>query len=211
MAEINRYNNSKIYKICSNLTDKIYIGSTTQTLAQRLSKHVGQYKTHIKNNNTNYISSYEIIKYGDCYITLIEECNFNNQQQLFKREGEVIKLNINNVVNMFIAGRTKREYFIDNKEHITEQQKKYFIDNKEQVLEQQKQYRNDNKEQIKEYYNDNKERRKQYCNNNKEQIVEQKKQYYNDNKEKITERNKQYYNDKKRNKQYLNELNFFNI
>jgi len=189
MAEINRYNNSKIYKICSNLTDKYYIGSTTQTLAQRLSKHVRDYKTHIKNNNTNYISSYEIIKYGDCYITLIEECNYNNRQQLCKREGEFIKLHINNAVNMLIAGRTCNEYLIDNKEQITEQKKQFYNDNKEQVLEQ----------------------RKQFYINNRQQIVERKKQYYNDNKEQITERNKQYYNDKKRNKQYLNELNFFNI
>jgi len=123
MAEINRYNNSKIYKICSNLTDKIYIGSTTQTLSQRLSEHVKNYKTHIKNNNTKYVSSYEIIKYGDFYITLIEECNYNNRQQLFKREGEFIKLNINNAVNMLIAGRTQKEYVIINKEHITEYQK----------------------------------------------------------------------------------------
>jgi len=185
MAEINRYNNSKIYKICSNLTDKIYIGSTTQSISQRLSEHVKRYKTHIKNNNTKYVSSIEIIKLGDAFIVLLEQCNFNNRQQLFKREGEVIKLNINNAVNMLIAGRTKKEYVIDNKEQILERSKQFYIDNKEQVLEQQQQY-----------YNDNKER---------------KKQYYNDNKEKIAERMKQYRNNKERNKQYLNELNFFNI
>ena len=105
MTEVNKYNHSKIYKICSNLSDKYYIGSTTQTLAQRLSKHTSNYKQYIK-TNINHITSYEIIKLGDSYITLIEEHNFNNRQQLFKREGEVMKLNINNIVNMIIAGRT---------------------------------------------------------------------------------------------------------
>jgi len=150
MAEINRYNHSKIYKICSNLTDKYYIGSTTQTLAQRLSKHVGAYKTHIK-NNTHYVSSYEIIKLGDAFIVLLEQCNFNNQQQLFKREGDVIKLNINNVVNKQITGRTQKEYFIDNKEQIIEYNKQFYIDNAEQLKIKQKQYRNDNAEHIAEY------------------------------------------------------------
>ncbi len=99
MTEVNKYNHSKIYKICSKLTDKIYIGSTTQTLSQRLSEHISHYKLYVK-TNTKHITSYEIIKLGDYYITLIEENNFNNRQQLFKREGEVIKLNINNVVTL---------------------------------------------------------------------------------------------------------------
>ena len=113
MAQVNKYNSSKIYKISSNLTDKIYVGSTTQTLSQRLSDHVSQYKRYVRIND-RYITSYEIIKLGDYYITLIEENNFNNKQQLFKREGEVIKLNINNVVNKIIAGRTKAEYYIEH-------------------------------------------------------------------------------------------------
>ena len=75
MTEHNKYNSSKIYKICSNLTDNIYIGSTTQSLSQRLSEHVRRCNHYIKIDN-NYISSFEIIKLGDYYITLIEECNF---------------------------------------------------------------------------------------------------------------------------------------
>ncbi len=119
MTEVNKYNHSKIYKICSNLTDKIYIGSTTQTLAKRLYAHVLDYKQYVK-TNTKYITSFEIIMLGDYYITLIEEHTFNNRQQLCRREGEIIKLNINNVVNKQITGRTDTEYYNDNIEHITE-------------------------------------------------------------------------------------------
>jgi len=222
----NKYNNSKIYKICSNLSDKIYIGSTTKTLSQRLKIHIKDYKHYLK-TNTKYLTSIEIIKLGDFSIVLIEECNFNTQQQLFRREGEIIKLNIHNVVNMLIAGRTKEEYVVDNKEHVVEYRKKFYndnkeqskqykIDNKEKLVEQRKQYYNDNKEQItelkkqyfndnkehiveqrKQYYNDNKEQLKQYYNDNKEHKIEQSKQYYNDNKEQIKERMKQYNNDNK--------------
>jgi len=137
MTEVNKYNHSKIYKICSNKTDKIYIGSTTQILAKRLHEHVKRYKHYLK-TNTCYITSIEIIKLEDYYIVLIEECNYNNKQQLLKREGEIIKLNINNVVNKIIAGRTKNEHYNDNKEKILEYHKQYFIDNKEELLEKQK-------------------------------------------------------------------------
>jgi len=179
MVEIvapNKYNNSRIYKICSNLTDKIYIGSTTQTLAQRLSKHVGAYKTNKKNieTNNNYITSIEIIKLGDFSIVLIEECNFNNKEQLLKREGEFIKLHINNVVNKIIAGRTQVEqqklYYNDNKTEIAERRKQYYLTNKTQIIEYSKQYRTDNKTQLA-------ENRKQYRKDNKTQIAENKKQY----------------------------------
>jgi len=166
MTEVNKYNHSKIYKICSNKTDKIYIGSTTQILAKRLHEHVKHYKHYLK-TNTKYITSIEIIKLEDYYIVLIEECNYNNKQQLLKREGEIIKLNINNVVNMLIAGRTKEEYYNDNKEHILEYHNQYNNDNKEYILERQRQYNIDNKEKRAECD-------KQYRNDNKEKIKERK-------------------------------------
>ncbi len=164
MTEINKYNHSKIYKICSNLTDKYYIGSTTQTLAQRLTKHTSDYRQYVRTNNV-YITSYDIIKLGDSYISLIEEHNFNNRQQLFKREGEVMKLNINNIVNKQITGRTNAEYRVDNVEHI----KRYSQDNKEHIIEYKKQHYISNREQIL-------EKQKQYNINNKQVILEQKKQ-----------------------------------
>ena len=145
MAQVNKYNSSKIYKISSNLTDKIYIGSTTQTLAQRLSEHVRGYKHYIK-TNTKYITSCEIIKLDDYYITLIEECNFNNKSQLLKREGEVIKLNLNIVVNKIIAGRTHTEYYNDNHETILDKRRQYNIDNKQVISERNKQQYINNKQ-----------------------------------------------------------------
>ena len=51
------YEKGKIYKIVCNTTGEIYIGSTTkQTLAQRLSQHVSQYK-----RCENKTKSYDII------------------------------------------------------------------------------------------------------------------------------------------------------
>jgi len=64
-----------IYKIISKNTEKIYIGSTCFSIYDRLNKHIldnefyNKYKEH-------YVSSYEIIKYGDCNIELLE--SFDN-------------------------------------------------------------------------------------------------------------------------------------
>jgi len=70
------YSNGKIYKIISNHTDLIYIGSTTQTLAQRKQKH----------RNKNNCSSIEILQYDDARIILIELFSCNCKEELTARE-----------------------------------------------------------------------------------------------------------------------------
>ena len=160
MAEHNKYNNSKIYKLVSPSTDKIYVGSTTQILCKRLQQHLSNYKDYPINNN-KYTTSYEIIKLGDYSIQLIEECNFNNKQQLHEKEAYYIKQNINICVNKYIPLRTDSEYRYDNKEKLKQCKKKHYINNKEHITEKHKQYYTDNKqvlaEQKKQVYTDNKE------------------------------------------------------
>ena len=171
IIEHNKYNSSRIYKISSSLTDKIYIGSTTQTLSQRMGGHNRHYKLYLKDNTKLYVSSFEIIKLGDAFIKLIEESNYNNKQQLEKREGEIIKDNINICVNKVIAGRTIHEWRDDNKEIIAKKMKQYNQDNKKVVAEKAKQYRQDNVKIIAEY-------NKQYQQYNKEIIAEKAKKTY---------------------------------
>ena len=65
-----------IYKITSDKTDKIYIGSTTQLLTVRLQQHFQSYHSYTTGNSNSYISSFEIIKLGG-----------NIQIILLKREG----------------------------------------------------------------------------------------------------------------------------
>ncbi len=62
------YQNGKIYTIRSFQTEKYYIGSTNhKTLSQRLSKHRSKYKSWLRNNDMDYTTSFEILKYDDCY------------------------------------------------------------------------------------------------------------------------------------------------
>ena len=179
IIERNKYNSSRIYKICSNLSDKIYIGSTCQAIKQRMSEHIQGYKQYFK-TNTRYITSFEIIKLGDGFITLMEECNYNNKQQLLKREGELIKDNINICVNKHINGRTGLEYRHDTKQHI----KQHYETNKYIIAEYKKKHYKEHREHIDEY-------KKQHYETNKEYILNRRKQHYETNKQVIKEKAKQ--------------------
>lgn len=121
------YQEGKIYAIKSNLTEKIYIGSTCRTLDKRFTEH--------KNERNR---SKEIFAFGDAYIELLEAFPCNNAIELKKREGELIK--INNCVNRKIEGRTDKEYYEDNKEKRLKQIKAYDAVNKEKKKEYARQY-----------------------------------------------------------------------
>ena len=112
--------NSKVYAIRSHQTDKIYIGSTTQTLARRFCKH----------KSGKPCSSSQILAFDDVYIELLENYVCADKNELSRREGELIRTI--DCVNKRIAGRTsaeyrgehkneKHQYYVDNKEHIREQ------------------------------------------------------------------------------------------
>ena len=144
-----KYQQGKIYCIKSPHTSNIYIGSTIQPLSYRMSLHNYHYRKHTKGEYSN-LSSFDIIKFGDAYIELIENFPCANKEELEKREGEIIRESPNSINNN-IAGRTKQQYYEDNKESILERHKQYYEDNKESIREHSKQYYEDNKESIREY------------------------------------------------------------
>ena len=140
------YDLSKVYKIYSHHGDKIYIGSTTKEfLSQRMTKHRSDYKCW-KSGKRAFISSYKLFdEYGveNCFIELLEAKPCTNRDELLKLEGEYIKKM--NCVNKCMRGRTKKEYYEDNKEKA----KQYYKDNQEAISEQTKQYYIDNATKIK--------------------------------------------------------------
>ena len=146
------YQRAKIYKITSDSTDKIYIGSTCNPLYKRLGQHKTDYKVFVNGNPYHRKStSYELIKLGDAIITLIEDYPCERRDQLHARERHHIELNKDICVNKFIPTRTQKEYRKDNKERYKIVKKDYYKNNKEKIIEQNKEYRNVNKEKIVEY------------------------------------------------------------
>ena len=194
MTEINRYNNGKIYKLVSNETDKIYIGSTCkERLCQRLAKHKEHYKYWLKNEK-KYISSFELFKLGNVEIVLLESINCNTKDELLKKEREYIDkykdILVNNILRPIITKEEKKEhleqYRKDNRNHILDIKKDYYEDNKEKLLKINKQYRKNNKEIIH-------KRKKKYYEENKEEINQKNKQYREENKEVLKLKKKQIY------------------
>ena len=105
---MNRYQNSKIYKIYSDLGDKVYIGCTTkQYLSKRMAKHKYDYTYYKKKREDTgfaFVYSYLMFdEYGvdNCKIELLEAYPCNSIDEIRKREAHYIQTvpNINNYHN----------------------------------------------------------------------------------------------------------------
>jgi hypothetical protein len=181
------YSNGKIYRIVCNETGEQYIGSTTQSLAQRLTQH----KCHQK------CMSRQILERKNYAIVLIEECPCENKEQLGRRERHYIESM--ECINNRIPTRTKREanraYRETNREKIAELNRAYREANREKIAEQKRAYHEANREKLTEktsaYYEANREKvleqTRAYREANREKLLEKARAYREANREKITE------------------------
>lgn len=176
----NKYSNASIYTIRNYKDDSlIYVGSTISPIHKRLCAH----KSLCKGGNKKKVSLYNYIEnddWTDWYIELHERYPCNDRAELLRREGQVIR-EIGSI-NKSIAGRTMKEYYIDNKDDY----KKYYIDNKDDF----KKYYKDNADKKREY-------QREYNKNNADKIREYNREYYNDNADKIREYQREYYHRKR--------------
>ena len=82
----NKYQRGKIYKLISNQKNSVYYGSTIENkLSNILCGHRSHYKDWIK-NKFHYISSFEIVKYEDAKIILVENYPCSTKYELVARE-----------------------------------------------------------------------------------------------------------------------------
>ena len=124
------YSNGKVYRIVCNLTGKVYIGSTTNTLSRRLTSHRSNYKNYLL-GNFPFLTSFEILKNHDYSIILIENVKCNNREELLKKERFYIELMP--CVNKKIPNRTQKEYYKEYKKEILEYHIQYNELNKEKL------------------------------------------------------------------------------
>lgn len=87
------YSNGKIYKIVNDTNDKIYIGSTTSTLAKRLSEHKKIKRANDK-QRPFYKDLFDNIGKEHFSILLIEEFPCNSRLELERREYEIIQQHV---------------------------------------------------------------------------------------------------------------------
>ena len=150
---------SKIYKLVSNKTTDIYIGSCVMRLSTRLSNH--------KCKNNHCVSKKLFVDDAIITIVLIENFPCNTKNELKARELHYITTN--NCINVnkpFVCeipygdGKAyKKEYDIANKNH----RKAYCIANEEQIITQRKEYNETHRERIN-------TRQKKYDESHRDQI-----------------------------------------
>jgi len=136
----NKYQRGKIYKIISNQTDLVYYGSTIEeVLTNRLSGHRQQYKSWL-NGKHDYVTSFEIVKYQDCKIILVESYPCKTVYELTAREQYYID-------NNTCVNKNKANTGLNRKDYI----KQYQIEHMDELKEKNKEYYNDHIDEIKEY------------------------------------------------------------
>ena len=117
----------RVYKIISDHTHEIYIGSTTRPLNLRFTRH----KRDLKSSNRITTRS-EICKHQDARIELLHEGFFNNRTELHKMERYYIT-NAKDCGNQVIPARTRKERDCDNRQRIAEYSKQYKQQNSEHI------------------------------------------------------------------------------
>lgn len=161
------YSKGKIYKIITNCSNDIYIGSTTQELSDRMKGHRAGYKRW-KEGKENKCSSYDLFDiHGieNCKIIWLEDYPCDSKRKLVAKEQEWIN---------------KLDCVNNNKAHSG------FVSEKEYM----KNYYEENKPKIQEY-------KKAWAQQNKQNDSERKKKWYEEHKEKISEKAKQHYQERK--------------
>ncbi len=133
------YSDSKIYKIECGETGRIYIGSTIQTLKQRLCQHKSESKYGRLESNRNKCATKDFINPS---ITLIENYSCDTKEKLLMRELYWMQ-NIE-CINTVRPILSKEERAQANKRYDIKKREKY----KEQIKERKKKYYENNKEKI---------------------------------------------------------------
>ena len=122
----NKYSRGKIYKIVDNTNGNIYIGSTIETLKERLRKHIQKKDCACKNIFENDDYKIELIKDYPCESE--EELNIEEQKYI----NEIDCINKNR------AYRTEEEEKEYKRGYRKEYNKKYYEKNKKEYNEKRK-------------------------------------------------------------------------
>ena len=173
---MNRYENGKIYKITDLGYTKCYIGSTCESLSQRMARHRAKYVRVLNGVKMDTSSTLLFNEFGseNCKIELIENYPCQNVEELRKREGFFISTI--DCVNRCIAGRTQREWIEQNSERVKKIKTKYYENNKDVCKERARKHREDNPEHSRRV-------KQEYREKNHEILKQKQHERYERNKE----------------------------
>lgn len=158
--------NCRIYKIINSIDDKIYIGSTKNTLSRRMAQH--RSKSKCTENNMKLFQHMREYGITNFYIELIEEKEVSSKAQQFILESKYQR-ELNPELNRLHA-------------HNTEEQRKEMKKRGDKIYKERTNYN-------KVYYQNDKDnqrqRSKEYKENNKDKVSDYNKLYSIKNKEEL--------------------------
>ena len=161
------YANTSIYRICSNdpAITEVYIGSTTNLRARRQ-----QHKTTCNSpkNTAHNLPKYVFIRehggFETWSVVLVESFPCANSEEARQRERYWVEhyAAVLNARRPHISANEKSEYYIENKNSITEKKRAKYQANKDNIKEKKRAGYQANKAVAAEYYVANKEHIKEY-------------------------------------------------
>ena len=131
---MSKYAEGKIYKIISDQTDMIYVGSTSEKyLSSRLNRHRIHYRSYVAGKHC-YITSFEILKYDDSKIILLELYPCQCREQLLAKEQSYIDMFKSKIVNKQNASGLDLERVKERKRQYYEKEGKQYREANKDVI-----------------------------------------------------------------------------
>jgi hypothetical protein len=143
----------RVYKIWTTNNPQIYIGSTFKSLEKRLQKHEGHFIEE------SAITSRKILQFGDYKISLLEEIEVENRDQLkwrerfwlekLKEEGFSIVNKLKPIISEEERKQEKRDYRKKHRDEMLIKSKIYYEKEKEKIKKRASDWYVANKEKVK--------------------------------------------------------------
>lgn len=138
---MNRFEQGKVYKLVSDQAAEVYIGSTIRTLSIRLAGHRSTHRSYTKGQpGVHYCTSFEVLRYDDSRIELIELYPCTSKAAL--RAREQMHIDAAPCVNQLRAFRSaeykkeaKQRHYEANKTLLQVRALEYYYDHREAVLQ----------------------------------------------------------------------------
>lgn len=125
------YSQGKVYRLVCNLTGLVYVGSTAQSLSQRLGGHRADYKKNLAGKKP-FITCFKVMEGGNYSIILLERFPCESREELEARERDFMEQM--DCVNRVLPTRTHKQWYEQNRDAVVARQKDYYEQNKEAAL-----------------------------------------------------------------------------
>ena len=186
----------KVYKLESDDTEQVYVGSTTQELDERFNDHVQKLKCFTSGSSDQWYSSFELMQHADVSIVLLEDVQCADLEELRKREQ--YHIDDNDSVNVCKAHCTAEDLLLyhkawraRNREQINAANRRRYAANPEKYKAACTKWRNEHREEINQKYRDTYDSAKnvakvmKYRATHKEQVNKYKRELYQKKKDQM--------------------------